>query len=549
MAVLGLGLPVGYRFSPTDEELINHYLRLKIEGKDSQVEAIPEVDVCKWEPWDLPSLSVIKNADPEWFFFCPRDQKYPKGRRSNRATEKGYWKATGKDRTIKARSSGMKLIGMKKTLVFHIGRAPGGQRTAWIMHEYRMISEEGPYVLCRLFNKEKEDDNSDEVDPSGASPITTYSSPESMQIEKSLGQRTPESDAQNGEIPAVINKWSDDKSDIITSNTSANEQSYSNSCHASDVEDHGFEFSTIMEDAGQGDYMGFLDGPNFEKLDQVMSVPPLQSKMSTGLGSCYVDPGFGNDVGNNIQNGIVFQDGSTEHDLFDLDFLEKAFNNQEYYDDSPNEKHWDTPSVCMLQQSGESVFAKDSGSATDTDNEVLQVQAFPEVDSSWFDGPIDTNAGFYGEEFLIGSSDLLCDPPIPYGNSLVNGPAPVDSPKITAGTGVKIRARAPRNYASTTQNHISHGSASRRILMQRILGRGSESGDSCSIVKPESTEKTEPTKVEDDIKLETKLSLRTRSKHGVVGSIKATISRNKALSVAVIGVIAAVVVGAWRCLI
>ncbi|KAG0461861.1 hypothetical protein HPP92_020337 [Vanilla planifolia] len=182
IVVLPQSLPLGFRFRPTDEELVNHYLKHKINGRcNSDVVVIAEVDVCKCEPWDLPDKSLIRSEDPEWFFFGPKDRKYPNGHRKNRATEAGYWKATGRDRTVRTRPPSAISIGMKKTLVFHRGRAPKGERTNWIMHEYRTVEpefEQGGFVLYRLFRKPEEKIsvvNAEEIEFSDFSPALTKS--------------------------------------------------------------------------------------------------------------------------------------------------------------------------------------------------------------------------------------------------------------------------------------------------------------------------------------------------------------------------------------
>ncbi|KAL3752289.1 hypothetical protein ACJRO7_013012 [Eucalyptus globulus] len=141
----------GFKFSPSDAELISHYLTKKLEGIDKSVEQlIPEVDFSAHEPWDLPAKSIVP-SESEWFFFSVRGRKYPKGSQSKRATEHGYWKATGKERNVKSSSA---VIGTKRTLVFHLGRAPKGKRTEWIMHEYSMNAkspnQQDSLVICRL---------------------------------------------------------------------------------------------------------------------------------------------------------------------------------------------------------------------------------------------------------------------------------------------------------------------------------------------------------------------------------------------------------------
>ncbi|GKV34218.1 hypothetical protein SLEP1_g42611 [Rubroshorea leprosula] len=151
-------LAPGFRFHPTDEELVRYYLKRKVCKRPFRFNPISDVDVYKSEPWDLPGKSKLKTRDLEWYFFSVLDKKYGNGSRTNRATEKGYWKTTGKDKSINHNS---RIVGMKKTLVYHNGRAPNGERTNWVMHEYRLADEDlekagvqqDAFVLCRIFQK------------------------------------------------------------------------------------------------------------------------------------------------------------------------------------------------------------------------------------------------------------------------------------------------------------------------------------------------------------------------------------------------------------
>ncbi|XP_010438620.1 PREDICTED: NAC domain-containing protein 72-like [Camelina sativa] len=151
-----LSLPPGFRFYPTDEELLVQYLCRKVAGYHFSLQVIGDIDLYKFDPWDLPSKALF--GEKEWYFFSPRDRKYPNGSRPNRVAGSGYWKATGTDKII---TSDGRRVGIKKALVFYAGKAPKGTKTNWIMHEYRLIehsrshgsSKLDDWVLCRIYKK------------------------------------------------------------------------------------------------------------------------------------------------------------------------------------------------------------------------------------------------------------------------------------------------------------------------------------------------------------------------------------------------------------
>ncbi|XP_073004872.1 transcription factor JUNGBRUNNEN 1-like [Typha latifolia] len=156
----------GFRFHPTDEELVAFYLRRKVDKKALSIEIIRQVDIYKFDPWDLPKAGTV-GGEKEWYFFCLRGRKYRNSIRPNRVTGSGFWKATGIDRPIYSTGDAGDCIGLKKSLVYYRGSAGRGTKTDWMMHEFRLPPAAGKnndnsslatqeaeiWTICRIFKR------------------------------------------------------------------------------------------------------------------------------------------------------------------------------------------------------------------------------------------------------------------------------------------------------------------------------------------------------------------------------------------------------------
>ncbi|WVZ54367.1 hypothetical protein U9M48_005175 [Paspalum notatum var. saurae] len=135
-------LAPGYRFYPTEEELLTFYLRHRLAGTRPDVHRfIPVVDIYSYHPSQLQAMAGAANVGDteQWFFFCPRAEREVHGGRPARTTPSGYWKATGSPSYVYSAAPN-RVIGEKRTMVFYQGRAPTGCKTRWKMNEYKAVA-------------------------------------------------------------------------------------------------------------------------------------------------------------------------------------------------------------------------------------------------------------------------------------------------------------------------------------------------------------------------------------------------------------------------
>ncbi|CAI9760850.1 unnamed protein product [Fraxinus pennsylvanica] len=237
----------GFRFYPTEEELVSFYLHNKIQGtRLLEIDRVlPSINIYDYNPWDLPKFAGERcRGDLEqWFFFVPRQERVARGGRTNRLTAQGYWKACGSPSFVY--SSQDRAIGKKRTMVFYAGRVPHGRKTAWKMNEYKVIglAEASSFTaanpqlgedlsLCRVYRKSK-----------GTRPFDRRPRPHEMvegnQLVAVHHQNVAVTSQQNHPLDRTI---------YLFDNSTTEDQANANPCQS--VESTNNNFDMIVEDNG-----------------------------------------------------------------------------------------------------------------------------------------------------------------------------------------------------------------------------------------------------------------------------------------------------------
>ncbi|CAF2347795.1 hypothetical protein BRARA_J02048 [Brassica rapa] len=125
----GVKLPIGYRFHPTDQELILHYLLPKSFASPLPSSIIPVFDVFFSHPLTFPGDQEEKKR----YFFCKKRREVSS--RTKISSNDGYWKPIGKEREIIACG---RTVGIRRTLAFHETNKSSCKlnKTRWCMTEY-----------------------------------------------------------------------------------------------------------------------------------------------------------------------------------------------------------------------------------------------------------------------------------------------------------------------------------------------------------------------------------------------------------------------------
>ncbi|GMI80152.1 hypothetical protein HRI_001684500 [Hibiscus trionum] len=182
-------IPVGFRFNPTEVQLIECYLTKKVKGEPLPCDVICDCEIYGGEdkdPWN-----IFGETSSKTFCIFSKLKKKGKGRRIDRTAGCSTWKG---QRTDDVKDSKNNLIGFKKLFVFKVkgSKSNNGGKGHWLMHEFSLRHDDhSDYVLCAIYNKNRinvdeppqkrerisslvEEDHVSPTPPSPAAPIASH---------------------------------------------------------------------------------------------------------------------------------------------------------------------------------------------------------------------------------------------------------------------------------------------------------------------------------------------------------------------------------------
>jgi hypothetical protein len=138
---LEASLPCGFRFNPTDAELIDHYLRNWVRNDALPCsDAVVGAEVYSTEPWNL-----VGEDEEMGYFFSHRTHQRKKSAYMSRRAGSGTWFPERKNPVIEEING--RVIGYKQMLCFCLSEEdsdrPNKKRkksTGWVMYEYELPS-------------------------------------------------------------------------------------------------------------------------------------------------------------------------------------------------------------------------------------------------------------------------------------------------------------------------------------------------------------------------------------------------------------------------
>ncbi|XVE56842.1 hypothetical protein DITRI_Ditri04bG0043200 [Diplodiscus trichospermus] len=138
-------IPVGYRFLPTDEELVTHYLINKVFCNPLPASVFQDIKATELYTKPPKKLVEFSNGEREWYFFYIEEENCNKEGCCNQKAIRivvgeglGFWQS---NREIPIFDRDGNVLAFKIHFIYFSGHLSKAKKTHWTLDEYRLSTQ------------------------------------------------------------------------------------------------------------------------------------------------------------------------------------------------------------------------------------------------------------------------------------------------------------------------------------------------------------------------------------------------------------------------